>query len=199
MAQTSALAAHGFAAPSRKIALSVVGLSLMEAFAALIGPEGPLQSLADAYKAAWTELRQRPGFRDRLYPGAAEMIAELASAPRTRLGIATGKSRAGVDRILAAEGWRAVFATIQTADAHPSKPDPSMILAAMAETGAATTRTIVVGDTSYDMEMAVRAGARPIGVAWGYHPQAALLTSGAEIVAQSFDELRALLHPIATA
>lgn len=196
-AQTRAFTAVGLPVPSRETSLSVVGLSLTEAFAVLVGSAGPLESLSDAYKAAWLDLRTRPGYSDRLYPGAAETIAALARAPDVTLGIATGKSRQGVDRIIAAQDWSGVFATIQTSDTHPSKPDPSMIHSAMTEAGVGPLETLMIGDTTYDIEMAVAAGVRPIGVAWGYHDPAALVAAGAVAIAESFGDLRALLHRLA--
>lgn len=187
-AQARAFAAHGLPAPTRAKALSVVGLSLTEAFRVLAGADGPLESLAEAYKAAWADLRQRPGYSDNLYPGAEAAIAALRDAGLT-LGIATGKSRRGVDRILAARGWTDLFATVQTADTHPSKPDPSMVLTALAETGAEPSDSLMIGDTTYDIEMAVAAGVTPIGVAWGYHPAEMLVDAGAARVVATFDEL----------
>jgi phosphoglycolate phosphatase len=87
--------------------------------------------------------------------------------------------------------------TIQTADDHPSKPDPAMILTAMAEVGAEPAHTLMVGDTTYDMEMAVNAGVRGLGVSWGYHAPARLLQAGAERVVQSSQELlRAIGEPL---
>lgn len=192
-AQTRAFAAHGLPAPARDAALSVVGLSLKEAFSLLAGPDAPAASLAEAYKDAWTDLRNRPGYEEVLYPGAREALAALGARPDIRLGLATGKSRRGVDRLIASQGWKDVFATIQTADEHPSKPHPSMILTAMADTGASPGATTMIGDTSYDMLMATAAGVRPIGVAWGYHEPSLLLTSGAVVVAQTFGALRATL------
>lgn len=192
-AQTAAFAAHDMPPPTRQKALSVVGLSLIEAFHALAGADAPLDSLATAYKSAWSDLRAQPGFTDTLFPGAAASVAALSRVPDTRLGIVTGKSVAGVERILAAQGWAGTFATIQTADTHPSKPHPSMVLTAMAETHAFADATFVIGDTTYDMAMARAAGVRAIGVAWGYHPVDALLRSGAAAIAESFGALQAIL------
>jgi phosphoglycolate phosphatase len=72
---------------------------------------------------------------------------------------------------------------MQTADRHPSKPHPSMVEQALADTGAAPASSIVVGDTSFDMEMAVNAGAVPIGAGWGYHETEELVAAGAIAVA----------------
>lgn len=192
-AQAMAFAAHGLPAPSRERALGVVGLSLPQAFEALVGPDGPVAGLCESYKEAWTVLRGRPGYAEVLYPGAADMVRDLARRPGVRLGIATGKSRKGVDRLLAAQGWERTFATTQTADEHPSKPHPAMILAALAETGTEPGAAAMVGDTTFDMTMAVSAGVRALGVSWGYHPSDALRACGAATVAGSFAQLREIL------
>ena len=110
------------------------------------------------------------------------------------LGIATGKARRGVDHLFERTGWQGSFKTVQTADGHPSKPAPDMILAAMAETGAAPAATYMVGDTGFDMEMAASAGVRAIGVAWGYHGPAELSRAGAERIVADFAELRHLIE-----
>ena len=123
---------------------------------------------------------------DPLYAGIAEVVAELAARDDVVLGIATGKSRRGVARILEREGWHGRFLTIQTADDHPSKPHPSMILRAMQETDANPASTLMVGDTTYDIEMARRAGVGAIGVGWGYHEPQRLVQAGAHgVVAAS--------------
>ena len=192
-AQRRAFTAHGLPVPTRERSLSVVGLSLPEAFAALIGADGPVAALADSYKAAWFALRQEPGYREPLYPGAAETIAALAARPDTRLGLATGKSRKGVDRLLEAQQWRDVFATVQTADDHPSKPHPAMLRAALAETGVPASAACLVGDTTYDMAMAQAAGVRAIGVGWGYHDAQALTAGGAAAIAPDFAALDAIV------
>lgn len=192
-AQRRAFAVFGLAAPSRCQSLSVVGLSLNEAFAALVGADGPVEGLSTAYKDAWTDLRSEPGFSEELYPGAFDLVAALHGEPSVALGIATGKSRRGVDRLIEAQGWDGVFATIQTADLHPSKPDPAMIVAALRETGSRPAEALMIGDTTYDMDMARAAGVRAIGVAWGYHRPEALIAAGAELVAASFEALDALI------
>lgn len=134
-------------------------------------------------------LRSSTRHHEPLYPGAREAIAAIASAPDTLLGIVTGKSRRGVDAILALHGLAPFFSIIRTADDSPSKPHPGMVLEAMAETGADPAATVVIGDTTFDMEMARAAGARAIGVAWGYHPPAALAAAGAERTLVRFDEV----------
>lgn len=184
-AQGLAFAEHGLQAPGRTEALSVVGLSLPQAFRRLVGETGPIESLSESYKRAFNTLRLDPAYEEPLFPGMGDLIERLRTRDDLRLGLATGKSRRGVDRLIASHGWGSVFATTQTADDAPSKPDPAMLRQAMAEVGAEPETTVMIGDTTYDMEMAVGAGAAAVGVAWGYHPPGALLGSGAVTVVES--------------
>ena len=198
-AQRAAFAVHGLEAPSREKSLSIVGLSLVEAFTALVGPRGPVESLAEAYRQAFSELRQDPANHEPLFPGAADLLARIGNRDDALLGIATGKSRRGVAHLLARHNWERLFTTIQTADDAPSKPDPTMIRQAMAEVGAGSTDTIMIGDTTFDVMMARSAGVTPIGVAWGYHPVAALREAGAEAIVASYEELSQLLDRLLAA
>jgi phosphoglycolate phosphatase len=192
-AQHEAFAANSLEPPSRRRALSVVGLSLPEAFTALVGAHGPVEALTEAYKAAFGRLRADPANHEPLFPGAADLIADLARDRGVALGIATGKSQRGVGHLVRRHGWDRVFATIQTADDAPSKPDPAMLRQAMAAAGAAPSETVMIGDSTFDMAMARAAGVKAIGVSWGYHPVAALKEAGAEAIVTSYEELRALL------
>jgi phosphoglycolate phosphatase len=199
-AQRRAFAAHGLATPERERALSVVGLSLLEAFTALAGKDAPVENLAQAYRTAWHEMRSDPAFLDPFFEGALDFVQSLIARGDVRLGIATGKARRGVVHLMDRTGWHDHFVTIQTADDHPSKPAPDMILKAMEETGTAAHQTIMIGDTSYDMAMAKAAGVHAIGVAWGYHQREALLHAGAELVVDDFAHLtRAIAHLLADA
>ncbi|GJD94393.1 HAD-IA family hydrolase [Methylobacterium iners] len=191
-AQGAAFAEHGLAAPNRAEALSVVGLSLPQAFRRLVGEDGPVESLAESYKRAFNTLRLDPYYEEPLFPGMGDLLRRLRERGDLRLGIATGKSRRGVDRLIATHGWEDWFATTQTADDAPSKPDPTMLRQAMTEAGARPDTTVMVGDTTYDMAMAVSAGAAAIGVGWGYHPPGALFGAGAVTVVESAAALRDL-------
>lgn len=192
-AQGMAFASCGLLAPPRAEALSIVGLSLREAFATLAGPDAPVDRLAEAYKQAFHALRAQ-GREEPFFPGAREAVAALASRPDVLLGVATGKSRRGVAAILERAGWEGVFTTIQTADDNPSKPAPDMLLAALRETGMAARDAIMVGDTSFDVLMAKQAGVTPLGVDWGYHPTDALRAAGAAEIAQSFADVLAFVQ-----
>jgi len=192
-AQRRAFAAHDIAMPSRDACLSIVGLSLAEAFTQLVGAAAPIESLSDAYRAAWRDMRDNEAVIDPFYPGALEAVAALATRDDIVLGIATGKARRGVVSLFDRCGWHPHFKTIQTSDEHPSKPAPDMILAALAETGIAPAAAYMIGDTTYDMQMAKSAGVHGLGVAWGYHPHAHLREAGAEAIAQDFPELLRLI------
>lgn len=193
-AQRMAFAAYGLEPPSREMSLSIVGLSLVEAFTVLVGPKGPVEGLADAYKDAFATLRQDPALAEPLFPGAGECLGWLSGREDVRLGIATGKSRRGVAHLLERHDWHRMFATIQTADDAPSKPHPGMILQAMEELGIAPQDTVMVGDSSYDMAMARAAGVHSVGVSWGFQPVAALTEAGADRIVHSYAELEPALH-----
>jgi phosphoglycolate phosphatase len=183
-AMTRAYEGHGMVAPARERMLSIVGLSLIEAFRVLgdDAPGYPVATLAEQYKNAFHALRASGAYMEPLYPGAAEAIAALALREDVVLGVATGKSQRGVRLVLGHHGLVDHFITIKTADDAPSKPDPGMVLAAMREAGVDARDTVVVGDTVYDMQMAQAAGASAIGVAWGYHSRDSLAATGATVI-----------------
>jgi len=192
--------AHAFTAmalpvPARSEILGIVGLSLPQVFAVL-APEQPASvqaKLAELYRMDFPARGGEAALHDPLFAGVGAVVATLARRSDIVLGMATGKSRRGVARILEREGWSGHFLTIQTADDHPSKPHPAMILQAMAEVGADAATTTMVGDTTYDIEMALNAGVRGVAVGWGYHEPARLLQAGAERVVNSSEELLAAI------
>ncbi len=186
-AMHDAFDSDGLERPDPPAVRSIIGLSLVEAVATLMPghDEDRIARVAEAYKNAFVTRRARPDFAEALFPGALEAIATLDKAG-VLLGIATGKSRRGVESFLERHGLAGRFLTIQTADDGPGKPDPTMIRRAMAETGCQPDQTVMIGDTSYDMTMAVRAGAAGIGVVWGYHAPGDLMAAGARVVAADF-------------
>ena len=189
-AQARAFASLGMKAPARHEALAVVGLSLHEAFDALTEGRGPSEALALAYKEAWTQLRHESDHHDPLYPGAQDLLDVLSRRQDCLLGVATGKSRAGINRLFDQYGWHKIFTTVQTADDAPSKPAPDMFLRALAETGLTPRDACMIGDTTFDMHMAHHAGAHAIGVSWGYHRHEKLLKAGANMIVADFAGLR---------
>ena len=185
-----AVFAEALSPPEAGQILSIVGLSLDRAMEVLLpfGQDAQRQRLVAAYKGEFQKARQTHGAgMSPLYPGAREVLNELSSRDDVLLGIATGKSRRGLDALLEAHELKSFFATEQVADHHPSKPHPSMLLACLDETGVEARHAAMVGDTSFDMEMAASAGFRGIGVSWGYHPIERLRPMASQIISQFTD------------
>ena len=139
-------------------------------------------ALVEEYKKSFIALRSAGEVEEPLYEGIAEVLDTLEE-DGWQLAVATGKSDRGLRHCLESHGIAGRFVSLQTADRHPSKPDPSMALQAIAEAGASPDTSVVIGDTSFDMLMAANAGARAIGVDWGYHHRDELLEAGAASVA----------------
>jgi phosphoglycolate phosphatase len=146
-----------------------------------------------AYKNAFMARRARPDYDEPLFPGAREVLAAL-DHPQVCLGVATGKSRRGLDATLEHHGLSRFFVTTQTADGGPGKPHPRMLLEAMRDVGAAPHETLLIGDTVFDVEMAGNAGVTAFGVNWGYHDPGELSRAGAGTILGSFDDLRIQLE-----
>jgi phosphoglycolate phosphatase len=185
---------HGLARPARERILSMVGLSLPDTFSRLADGAGhPVESLVAAYRDAFTALRASSAMEP-LYPGAREVIGRLSRHDDVALGIATGKSTHGVSIVLGHHGLLDRFVTVQTADTAPSKPDPGMVHNALRDTACAPHDAAIIGDSIYDMQMAKAAGARAIGVAWGYHAPDDLRAAGADVVVGQFAALEPALE-----
>ncbi|QAX30977.1 HAD family hydrolase [Leisingera sp. NJS204] len=194
-AMAEAFEGAGLPVPPRAAILSIVGLSLPLAMKELAPDQNAatLEALVEGYKSSYMLAREAAGAgHSPLYPGAREALAELNAVPEYLLGVATGKSRRGVEALIAAHGLDC-FVTRQVADHHPSKPHPSMVLTAMAETGVERASTVMIGDTRFDIEMGRAAGVTTIAVPWGYHPAETL---GADYLIRDFAELRPLLAEI---
>lgn len=197
-AMQAAFAAEGLAAPALSDVLGIVGLSLDVAVPILAPQAAPEQCarMVQGYKDAYAQLRRAQGAEvsSPLYPGARAALDRLAAEATLLLGVATGKSRRGLTKLIEAHGLEGVFLTSQVADDHPSKPSPSMLFAAMDALGVAPEHTVMVGDTSFDLEMARAAGCRFIGVSWGYHDAARL--AGADAMIDDFAQLEAALETL---
>ena len=193
-AMETAFAGAGLAAPSRNAIRRIVGLSLPQALRDLAPDASDDQRaiVVEGYKTAFRTARTEGRLHEPLFDGMGDLLRRLHARGIT-LGVATGKSDRGLSSCLAMHGIADLFATLQTADRHPSKPDPTMLEAALIEAGATADRAVMVGDTSFDMEMARAAGVRAIGVSWGYHAPAELLEYGACAVADTMAELEALI------
>lgn len=168
----------GHPVPPRARLLGFVGMSLELIFPAL-SPEldsNAHASLAQGYRDAYKHLRETKGSAatSPFFPGARAALDTLRAQEWTLLAVATGKSKRGLDKLVEGYGLAGYFQSQQTADHHPSKPHPSMVQAILAETGVPAARAVMIGDTTFDMDMAQAAGVQTIGVSWGYHPVADL-------------------------
>lgn len=193
-AMDAAFAAHGLPAPDRHLVRRSVGLSLLQAVRALLpdADEALQQGLDHAYRTAFRTAREAGQLVEPLYAGVRELLDALRD-DGWLLGVATGKSDRGLEHCLATHGLSRHFVTLQTADRHPSKPHPAMLDAALFEAGALPEHAVMIGDTAYDMVMAINGGVRALGVDWGYHTPAELTEAGAEAVARDPRHLLELL------
>tara|TARA_B100000678_G_scaffold222653_1_gene190217 strand:+ start:37 stop:690 length:654 start_codon:yes stop_codon:yes gene_type:complete len=190
----AAFAEAGLPGPDRNAVRRIVGLSLPQAVMHL-APETEKDARAavvEAYKAHFRATRESGALREVLYDGIRETLHALHDAD-WMLAVATGKSHRGLVATLETNGLATLFTSLQTADGHPSKPHPAMLEQALVECGAAPADAVMIGDTSFDIEMAKAAGATPIGVAWGYHEPEELLRAGAVAVAESPAQLTEIL------
>lgn len=191
---------RGFAAarlppPDHHAVRRIVGLSLPQAIRVLAPDAAPAEQgqIVEGYKQAFRASRHQGRLEEPLFPGIAELIGNLRSEGWL-LAVATGKSDRGLHSCLAGHGICDHFMSLQTADRHPSKPHPAMLRAAMADALAGPYDTVMIGDTSFDMEMARAIGVRAIGVDWGYHTSAELRVAGAQAVATSPENLAEMLQ-----
>jgi phosphoglycolate phosphatase len=180
----------GFAPPSEDDSLSLIGKSLELVLLQLAGPHAPVEKMAAAYQRVLPKLRADAAFADVPFSGAPDLLTALAGRSDVRLGIATGHVSRAVAPALERFGWQNLFCTVQTADKAPSKPHPGMILQALSEAGTTSEDAIMIGDTTFDMEMARAADVRGVAVSWGYHGSDHLRAAGASRVVDDMSELR---------
>lgn len=176
----------GLPPPDEKAARQVIGLGLHDALSQAL-PGVP----ADQYRRIAERYRHHYLSRDHelsLFEGAQELVEELAAAG-CLLGVATGKSRLGLNRALEVSGLKAHFHATRCADECSSKPAPDMLLEIMDELDADPAETLMIGDTIHDLQMARNAGVGALAVGYGAHPREALQ---AEQPLGLFDELAQL-------
>ncbi len=193
----NAFSAAGLPEPEAEAIRRTVGLSLLECVARL-APDEPASrhhDLVGGYREAHAVVRSRSDRLEPLFPGVRGVIDDLA-AGGALLAVATGKSLAGLKRTLDEHELRSSFVSLQTADLNPGKPHPGMIERAVEESGVEIDATVMVGDTTFDMEMAKNAGAVAIGVSWGYHGTDELMEAGAHAIIDALEELPTLVDAL---
>jgi phosphoglycolate phosphatase len=157
----------GLPVPDDATASHVIGLGLHDALARAV-PTLPAERIAE-YSARYRVHYLAREAELSLFPGARELIADLREAGAL-LAIATGKSQRGLQRALASAGLGGEFAATRCADQTHPKPHPAMLLELADELMVAPRRTLMVGDTTHDLQMAVAANAAAVGVTQGAHP-----------------------------
>lgn len=190
-AMQKAFCSCGLPEPPVKAVFDVIGLSLDRAIDQLAGnthlAENIKQAYRDYYRAAEHELK--------LYPGVHETLQALRQRGYW-LGVVTGKSMAGLLRVLDAFGLQDYFYVLRTADCCNSKPHPAMVLECMAEMGVEAAQTCVVGDALYDIQMAYAVGAAALGVSFGVSDSDELEHAGAIAVVNEFSDLLTYFPPL---
>jgi phosphoglycolate phosphatase len=185
--------AFGYEPPAKAAVRSIIGRSLPQAIGDLLGPDAPADHMAEAYKAHFHLMRAQPGYSEPVYDGVDEVLRRLARRDDVILGTATGKALRGIHWMIEKNSWHDVFTVLQASDTAASKPSPEMVLNACGEAGVPPARTIVFGDSVYDMQMAAAAGATAVGVSWGYGAPEQLLTHGASRIIDSFHDVEATI------
>jgi phosphoglycolate phosphatase len=177
--------------PSDEAASFVIGMALMPALAhaAPDVPKDKYPALGERYRFHY--LKHQDDIS--LFDGVLPMLADLR-ARHHWVTIATGKSRRGLDDVLHAEALQGVFDGSRTADQTAGKPDPLMLHELMREFGVEPERTLMIGDTTHDLQMARNAGCASVGVSYGAHDHAAFADLQPLHVAHSVRELHDWLN-----
>ena len=182
-----AVADLGLTVPTLQQASHVIGLGLHDALRLAVPdlPDSRMGEFSERYRAHYSVLdgQLRP------FAGIEPLLTELAGTDAW-LAVATGKSRAGLNRALEQTGWSRRFVTTRCADEGPPKPAPWMLDDICAELGVAPQRAVMIGDTTHDLAMARASGTRSVAVTWGAHPADQLSGHGCDACLASVAQLR---------
>ena len=167
----------------------IIGLSLSEAVASLYpgSSEAEVEALQQCYIKHFVEADKNPCA---LFPGVKDVLLELRESGH-QLAVATGKSRKGLSQVLDGVGWSAFFDASRCADETRSKPHPLMLHEILGELSSSASEAVMVGDTEFDLAMAVRAGMRSVGVSYGAHSVERLQAHSPVMLIDHFSDLLA--------
>ena len=181
----------GGARPTDEAASYVIGMALMPALAhaAPDVPKDKYPLLGERYRHHYLAHQNDIS----LFDGVLPMLAEL-KARHHWLAVATGKSRVGLDNVLATRDLKGIFDASRTADETAGKPDPRMLNELMRQFGTEPERTLMVGDTTHDLQMARNAGCASLGVSYGAHPPSEFEALGPRAILHSAQALRQWLN-----
>lgn len=172
--------------PSERAARHVIGLGLSDSIRYILPdiPEARFPQVSERYSVHYLSGEQKV----HLFPGVEEGLSRLEAAGYL-LAVATGKSRRGLDRILTALGLRERFVATRCADEGLPKPHPEMLQSLMDRVGVCAERTLMIGDTTHDLQMAVNAHAEAVAVTYGAHPEEELARFSPLAFVRTFPEL----------
>ncbi|MDR6797335.1 HAD-IA family hydrolase [Acinetobacter calcoaceticus] len=171
-------------------AKSIIGLGLPEVMQTLF-PEAP--ELHDSILKAYGDHYIANSTNDAWFDGVAELLHDL-KAQGLKLAVATGKNRRGLDRVIAKTQSTHLFDVTRAANETRSKPDPLMLQEILTVTGVSVERAVMIGDSSYDLEMAQRLNMPRIGVGYGVHSSEVLQQFKPLTIAKDVQELHRFLN-----
>lgn len=176
--------------PTNEAVLRTIGLKPTDMMARLLPaePQSRREEIAGRYRARSLEISRSGLESEDPFPGADALLNRLFERG-IPAGIATGKSKEGLAASLERLGWSDLFRATRTADDGPGKPDPEILQLVLRDLRVDASQSAYVGDTVFDMHMALAAGVRALGVAWGYHRSEELLSAGADAIIENFDQV----------
>lgn len=171
---------------------SIIGLGLPEALVELIPEidESGILAMRERYGHYYLGADETP---TELFDGVESSLVRLKEKGY-RMAVATGKSRRGLDRVFEETGLRYLFETSRCADETTSKPHPHMLMEILDETGVKANEALMIGDTSFDLEMGQRAGVDRVAVTYGAHPLERLHPFEPVLLADQFVQLEQWLE-----
>jgi len=187
---SSVLKTMGQPIPDEKVIRSTSGLG-MHVGLRRIAPdldETRIEELIRLYRKE-ALARATKSMQESLFSGIVETLNMLHGRDDIVMAVATGKASVSTNRVLELHQITSLFTSIHTPDTNTAKPSPDMILNAMGIVDASPTRTVMIGDTTHDMEMSRNAGVHALGVSWGYHEPEELLASGAHMIIDEVDQM----------
>lgn len=182
----------GYPALERAVYRNIIGLGLMEALRQLYPKAKPLDvmHMREAYSEHFLSTAAS---HQRIFPGMTGLLQELHTSG-LHCAVATGKSRRGLEHALTASQLSPWFHVTRCADETRSKPDPRMLLEILEHLRLEPSQAVMIGDTSYDLQMAQAIGMPAIGVRWGVHPEQVLAQFKPIALVNTAEELQALFR-----
>lgn len=165
---------------------NIIGLGLKEAIDTLYPGRGVAfrDQFVERYRHHWFSIAHT----SELFPGASETL-HLLKESGFLLAVATGKGRAGLDKVLASTGLEDIFSATRCSDETQSKPHPQMVSEILDELDIEPHQAIMVGDTEYDLLMAINAGINPVAVSYGVHERERLMQHQPLVCLDNISEL----------